>query len=806
MQLVRKATRLAATAALAAAPLTAGAAPAPESLAAIDCDAIAAESTCEVTIAPGLGLLAPRRAVVVHEDGSGFDLVGDLAIPTGGAPIALMESSLVVRLRPWDGAVESLVGEVRMPMPNDGFLGPVEVTERPLASMGFADGATLLGLEGPVSEAPLAGDRRYFFFNAVARFAAELPPISMQTPGGAGTVVLDPTDPFFYVAGEVQGFGGDGQESDAADADANADGSAGSAPDGTADGGAEVTADGDAAADASSDGSADAASPDGGASATDDGADEEDGDDAAGMAGFAFSLEGRIPFEPVQVNGVEDRMPTFDGHFFLRTSQPLTPLPISATGEFVYDLDPAEDGDTPFTPEAFAVSPDLAYGVNGALDVAIPFLRFFEFGFPLGDATAAIEVDGADTSAAFSGLVTADEFLPNLPIPVRPTGGIEVHGVLEANDPAAGYIHAEGSMGIDARVLGLIAGVPLGELYSQDAVLDVTVAGLSIQGSTSAGIHPDVQLAGEAGFEAFVSPWGQSRLAIFGNFVIAGEVLENAEMVVDFTGVRVNGRYLTSGYAFAMEGELRADGYLLQGSAELADPIETNAQASLAALNDVLAHREVVTALEVSVDASRFGVDTTLAAIAPLKNAVDAAQTEVNRIQSSIDYHSGRGSYYYGLYKKWKKKSCKWYDAACKSKRAYYMSRYYGSYSYHVGVRSTLYASRAVANASLAAARAPLTAAETNLSNARSALALAEAELATGIAALREAEAVLASYPPIDGSLRMIATIGIEDGEVYASVEGDWNGQPLTEGYVNLGDPGEACLVVPQVGPVCSSL
>ena len=85
-------------------------------------------------------------------------------------------------------------------------------------------------------------------------------------------------------------------------------------------------------------------------------------------------------------------------------------------------------------------------------------------------------------------------------------------------------------------------------------------------------------------------------------------------------------------------------------------------------------------------------------------------------------------------------------------------------------------------------------------------LAIAEAEMATGIAALREAEEVLAGYPAIDGSMTMIATIGIENGETWGEVEGEWNGQPLTEGYVNLGDPGEACLVVPQVGTLCSSL
>ncbi|MCB9723045.1 MAG: hypothetical protein H6748_03250 [Spirochaetaceae bacterium] len=767
----------------------------PSDLAAIDCAGVAVDSTCTITIAPGLGLLAPRQDVLVHEDGRGFDLVGDLSIPTGGDPVALQEASLSVRLGVGD-RVESLIGLVRTPMPNGGFLGPVEVTERPLAAMGFAAGRDLLALEGPIGDAPLADERSYFFFEVVARFAAELPPISMQSPGGAGVVVLDPTDPFFYVAGEVQGLGGDGQEKP--DADASADG--GSA--GSADGGADASA-------ANGDGSAPNGDPNASADPNADPNAEsqpEDGDDAAGIAGFAFSLNGWIPFDPVQTAGVGDRMPSFDGHFFQRTSMPLSPLPIEATGEFVFDLDPDRDGDTPFTPEAFAASPDLAYGINGALDVSIPFLKFFEFGFPLGDASAAIQVSEDDVRAAFSGLVTDDEFLPGLPVPIRPTGGIQVYGVLASKDLLHSYIHAEGQMGIDAGALGRMTGVPLGELYSQDAILDITAAGLSLQGSTSVGIHPSVKLAGESGFEVFISPWGESRIAIRGNFIIAGEVLENAEMVVDRNGVRVNGRFLTSGYAFEMEGELRGDGYLLAGSAALADPIETNAQDVLALTNEILAKREVVAGLEISLSVANDGLSAVLPAFQSASSAVASAQSAVDSIQSSINYHSSKASSYYSSYKSWKSKSCKWYDAACQSKRAYYISYYYGKYSYHVGVRSTLYVSRTAALEVLSFAKSKLDAIASGVSSARAAVNLAQQELDTAIAALRDAEARLAALPRLDGSLEMIATIGIENDEVWGAVEGNWNGQRLTDGYVQLGNPGEACLLVPTMGTLCSDL
>ena len=83
---------------------------------------------------------------------------------------------------------------------------------------------------------------------------------------------------------------------------------------------------------------------------------------------------------------------------------------------------------------------------------------------------------------------------------------------------------------------------------------------------------------------------------------------------------------------------------------------------------------------------------------------------------------------------------------------------------------------------------------------------LAQQELDTAIAALRDAEARLAALPRLDGSLEMIATIGIENDEVWGAVEGNWNGQRLTDGYVQLGNPGEACLLVPTMGTLCSDL
>jgi len=758
----------------------------PSDFAVVDCDG---SGDCVVVVAPGLGLLAPEPAFIPHADGLGFDVVGDVSIPTGGEPVTLLESDLSIRLDPSGSRVAELVGVTRMPMPNDGFLGPVEITERPLASMGFAQGAVLLQLEGPVADAPIREDRFYFFFNAVARFAAELPPISMQTPGGAGVVVLDPIDPFFYLAGEYEGFGGDGKEQDDSSQTAAAD---------PADPSASSSPDPNAA-------DPNATDPNANDPNASDPQDDED-DDGAGLAGIGFSVNGLIPFVPARVDGVEDEMPIFDGHLYLATSMPLAPLPISASGEFVFDLDPDDDGDTPFTPVAFAASPDLAYGVNGALDVEIPFLKFFSIGFPLGDATAAVKVDGADVRAAFSGLVTADEFMPDLPLPIRPTGGIRVYGAISAKNPVDFFAHAEGQMGIDAGGLGALSGVPLGELYSQDAVLDVNASGLTVQGSTSASIHPSIALDGSAGFIMFLSPAGDANLGIFGAFTIGTEHLENAALIVGTDGVRVYGEYTTGGTRLWMTGVLDGSGYSLSGSAKLADPIEGNAQEKLALVNSLLAQQVLVDALRFSADAADAIVSSLLPPVQAARDAVAVAQSAVNGINSDISYQTGRMNSYYSSYTYWKKKSCAWYDASCQTNRAAKMSYYYGKYTYHKGVRAALYVSRDAALAVLGAASSSLALAEGNLSSAQAIANLAQAELDHAIAALRDAEAQLAALPEIDGTLDMIATITISNGVVSGSVQGVWNGQPLTDGWVRFGSPGEACLQVPTVGTICSPL
>ncbi|MFK7894416.1 MAG: hypothetical protein AB8G23_01195, partial [Myxococcota bacterium] len=273
----------------------------------VECDGNAPSDACTIVLAPGLGILAPQDALEAHPDGYGFDMTGNLSVPTGGKDVPLVDARLSARLNAAGSGVDRLIGTVLMPMPNDGFMAEIDVTERPYAAVGFGSGAELLELEGPVADAPLATERNYFFFNAVGRLSAELAPISMQTPGGAGVVVLDPTDPYFYISAELQGLGGDGKkQEDGADSDGASN--SGDAGDGQSEGNgsansnsgsdpdANTSADNNSDSDSATNSENDADGANDDQNPTDENAENEE--EAAGVAGFGFSVGGFIPFEP----------------------------------------------------------------------------------------------------------------------------------------------------------------------------------------------------------------------------------------------------------------------------------------------------------------------------------------------------------------------------------------------------------------------------------------------------------------------------------------------------------------------------
>jgi hypothetical protein len=739
-------------------------------------------SLCRFELAPGIAIDADSGSIQNHTDGLGFDLVGNLEIPTAGEPVVLAEAR--VEFAVGLGGMVFRNGTALMPFPDQGFLAEIEVSRQPMVSFGVNRGSEL-GFTG----APVQPDRDYFYFYGNTILEAGYGPISLTTPGGELSAVLDPTDPYLYIGGELVGLGDD-KKKDAADGD----GSSGNGDSGSSDSG-------------SGDGSTDAAGNGGEGEGQES---QEEGDGSIAKTGFAFSLQGLIPFTPLVTWGVEDRMPAFEGNVYVSGPIPLVPA-LTLTGETVFSIDPDKDGDHPFEPTWYEghSAPDIAMGGNGILAVGVPFLKFLEFGFDLGKATAVgIVSDLQDSQVVFSGELGIDqeEAFAGLPFPLNLPDPMLVYGVFAPSELGS-FIHGEGHTGIDPSPVGDLFGVELGPISSTRAVLDISPMGLSLSGTTGTSPIPSLVFA-EAGVNVYIAPDGlSSHFELHGAFRLDGFDLKDARFRVSpETGVGIAGALQIENTVFGMSGSFGASRYTLSGEAALADAVQINATEALELTNLILQNQQSRAALaDALADAQATLADAQSVANAA-ESAMIAAQNEVNKIQKDIDYHVYHRNSAYNSYRYWVNKSCKWYDAVCQSTRAANISYHWGRYTYHSGMVTTLSTAKTAALAVLGTAQSVFSAANTSLSAAVAGVNALRTSLDQLAAAAASLQAQLDALPDIEGELRPIVTATVEDGRLTGTVRGEWNGMQLTEGRVSFSSPAEACLTIPGAGELCSPL
>jgi hypothetical protein len=412
-----------------------------------------------------------------------------------------------------------------------------------------------------------------------------------------------------------------------------------------------------------------------------------------------------------------------------------------------------------------------------------------------------------DDRLGFSGWASDRSFLPGLPIPIRPRGEIRAYGQISRERLGDSFLHAEGELGIDAAALGQLIDVPLGNVVSGDAVLHLDASGLLLSGTTASQIHPDVIFDGAVGLEVYVAANGlDSYLELRGRMIAGGTGLEDGVLRVSPQGVRVRGVYRTAVRDIVLEGRIDRTGYVLMGSAELEDPIPGTAQERAAALADLLAREDAQRALEVAVAEARAYVSAKRQEVEEALAAVNAAQATVDHWAALLATYTSRRDAAYANYLRWTRVSCAWYDVACQSRRAANISYYWSEYTYYRGLAAAAAASKAAADAVLAQARAVLTPLQVALANGESALAILEAQLDDAIRAVEDARARLDGIPDIQGVMVLVVTLTLRNGEASGQIVATWNDMVITDGWVELGNPGRACVRVPGEGAVCSPL
>jgi hypothetical protein len=755
-------------------------------------DAAYGEDLCALPIAPGVDLDAPRSAWLPIPDGFFIDF-GEKQLEGRFCPGSLLEGRL---------CLDTLRGTQRASVPSIPFLDTFVTQEPPLTTVGLDYGGNLLAADLGLSSdlaAMLAPDTKYLVYHTLtAGLNAQIPGLDflkLSTGGDPTTFVVGAEHPFFYYEGEFKlPFGKKKQQEDGSD-DSNG-----------SDSDPNQTQDPNAAQDPNQpqDPNQEQTQQEQNPQPEPEQDDAEEGEPPV----FAVALDslGGIPFAPLRTVGVEPYMTGFSGHLYLRGPVPINAL-VELDGTVVVDLDPDEDHDHPFE-AAYYTSPDVEIGGNGALSVVLPFdfVDLSALGLELGQATAQAKVSEVEDRVVFTGIVTSEDFLAEIPIPIRQDRTVEAFGRVSADDPLGSYVHLEGRMSVSLAGLGQLTGLPLGEIQSTDAMLDVNAWGITLQGSTMSQIHPAIA-SGALALTVHVPTRGDGGFVeLQGDVVIANQAVRDATIRIDAQGMRVNGTLIIDDTTFAMIGAFEASGYRLEGSVAVGDPIAINA-ANRAAAELTLAGANAVLS-DVQRDFAAASADLAAAQrdLAIAQSALSAAQTEVNRIQSLINGAVSSRTSAYNSYRSWVNKSCAWYDAGCHATRAANISYHFGRYTYYAGLVTTYSAAKAVATAALDVAKGAVSVAQATVGALASQVALIGSQVSAAANATALAQAQLDALPDVSGSIEPIVTVILENGQASGRVDATWNGIPIGGGTVRLSSPAEACVEIPGQGTLCTPL
>lgn len=146
-----------------------------------------------------------------NDDGA-WTLEGGARVPTLAGDIHLSEATLTASLDP-----PALDGEARLEFPALGFLSAAGFDgNAPWGRVALGDGDVLDSIDINGVEMPTEPGHQYLIVDYDAGLGIEFGAFSMSDGGGAATVVIDVNDPLIYVGGDVDGFLGQGQITDAA--------------------------------------------------------------------------------------------------------------------------------------------------------------------------------------------------------------------------------------------------------------------------------------------------------------------------------------------------------------------------------------------------------------------------------------------------------------------------------------------------------------------------------------------------------------------------------------------------------------
>jgi hypothetical protein len=569
-------------------------------------------------------------------------------------------------------------------------------------------------------------------------------------------------------------------------------------------------------------------------------------------------------------------------------------------GRLIASLDPDHDGDHPFlTPDAFLSDPDLALGANGAFAVRFsPFKKSVKkakpgkekpttdksvqkegkkakksgvanellfMKFDLAAASAVGRVHPTFGELYLSGtLGDQQSLLPEwMPIPVDAGAGTKMAAHF-STVPEDTFVQAEGGLGLDTTTLARWARMEeIGVVLSVNGHLRVDQDGFLIGGGTSSQMHPEVSPSSAATVEARIAPNGvDTYVKLSGAMTVAGEGFPDAELVLSPAGMTIAGTLALEQHELDMRGTFRGVTGHLEGGTQVAIPYEReDTQRKLELLDQILNQSEEVELAEAlladaeaALQEHREGAEAASADLAVAIAQVEALQDEIDRLSVEIaqkqqdlvaqnnrncnaDYSgcpscSGCGS----------RCNCGtvdpvcWADCGvCEAARTACLAARETCRVANIAIctadKAAKLAALALEIAALETARASVTAAKdvalavlqpiqaaANLALAVLATAEATAEAAqagldaaqAGLAAL---QAQLDNLPPITGTVVADLTVAIDVGpggdRKTGTVVGSFEGRRIGGGRIDLdAEPPVVCVTTPlrELGELCTAL
>ena len=507
----------------------------------------AEEEVVSLELTGGTRFLVP--APNLEEGPDGYTATGELTLVSPLGAITIAEADLffafVEGSNPEDRRFDRIVGRAQVPPPLSS--GYVSIPSPCMAELGYDYGRNIdLGV-------PLQDDTHYLYFDFDSGLSIEFgatgdeddsKPLTLDIPAGASaTLILDLTDPFYYINGALslpEGASGGDSGSDGSDSNGASDGNSN-------DGSSGDTASNDT----------DASSTD--SNNTDESDTEEEKEDGFGLG---RSLNARIPFRPKTTFGIEDKVLGFDGHRLEAGTFPIGKLPLEINGYLVTKLDRV-DVSNGVDPLGFGFGPSYALGGNGTLSVALSFLKvakvgdLLSFGFDLGDASVGVEVFGDRQRAYFSGILSPDlSWIPDF-MPVVPRGEVRASGYV-GNDLLNTEVRLEGEYGYDLSGFTQLSGIDAGEPITITGTLRINDDGFFLEGTTSSDL-PFADFSGEVRVAAFIAANPEESSLLFEGRVALGraEVEGSVEFVTE--GILLGGAMTTEGLTLGVQGAIVDD-------------------------------------------------------------------------------------------------------------------------------------------------------------------------------------------------------------------------------------------------------